>query len=96
VNYLEYLTDRDPVQPGEGWRIDLRRAENAVQILFPRIANRGFEVQWSTNLLTPGAWQPLDVPGNRPIFSPKNHPGVVEDHATNAPLKFYRVRVYEP
>jgi hypothetical protein len=100
-NALEYLTGTDPQRGGDAWRISLRAASGRMQIGFPQIANRGFEVQWTTNLADPGSWQALDLPGNRPFFSAVNREfEVVDPGFTPSPesalQKFYRVRVFEP
>jgi hypothetical protein len=96
VNYLEYLTGTNPLAVGDNWKVSIHRTEAAAQISFPQLANRGFELQFSYDLSPPIAWEPLDVPGNRLFFPTTNLPAVVEDIVTNAPTKFYRVRVFEP
>ena len=95
-NDLEYLTGTNPRLGSEFWGISLRLAGDVAQVRFPRIANRGFEVQWTTNLFDPSSWQSLDVPGNRPIISATTQPTVVEDPMLKAATKYYRVRVFEP
>ena len=94
-NYLEYLVGSDPRVASERWQIGIRSAGNGAQILFRQIANRGFEVQWTTDLFDPNSWRALDVPDNRPFFSATSHEAVVEDPTRDAPTKFYRVRVFE-
>ena len=69
-NYLEYLTGTSPTNGLEAWTIRAERRDTAVQIGLPRLANRGFEVQSSTNLLNTSGWQFLNVPENRPSFPP--------------------------
>ena len=96
INQLEYLTGTNPLLAGDGWGIRLAIAENQAEIQFPRIANRGFEVQWTTNLADPNSWQPLEVPDNEPLFSATNSTVRVQDQLISAPRKFYRVRIREP
>ena len=91
INQLEYLTGTNPMLAGDGWGIRLMLAEAQAEIQFPRIANRGFEVQWTINLADPNSWQPLDVPDNEPLFSATNSTGTVPDQLINVPGKFYRV-----
>jgi mono/diheme cytochrome c family protein len=100
-NYLEYLTGTDPQRGGDAWRISIRKSSEGMQIWFPQTANRGFEVQWTTNLADPSSWQALDVPGNRPFFSGVDREFGVADSGFNplderAPRRFYRGRVFEP
>ena len=96
VNYLEYLTGSNPLAVGDNWKVSIHRTGAAAQISFPQIANRGFELQFSYDLSLPIAWEPLDVPGNHLFFPTTNLTALVEDSVTNAPTKFYRVRVFEP
>ena len=100
-NYLEYLSGTDPWNSGEAWRISTRKVSGGMQISFPQIANRGFELQWTPNLTERDSWRPLDVPGNRPFFSAVDRESVVVDPVFNPPhgspaQRFYRVRVFEP
>lgn len=95
-NYLEYLTGGNPLMPSDTWRITVRRTAEGMEIRFPRAANRGYEVQWSSHLERADSWQPLDVPGNRPFFAASGHEAVVVDPNSDAATKFYRVRIYEP
>ena len=96
VNQLEYLTGSNPLLAGDGWGISIVRGEKQADIHVPRIANRGFQVQWTTNLFGTNVWQPLDIAGNEPIFSATNSNVEMQDMLTNAPNKFYRARILEP
>ena len=96
-NPVFYVTlGSGPLDPGDAWKIDVRQNGNTVEVSFPQIANRGFEVQTTTGLASPISWQTLDVPANRPFFSATNFTALVTDTITNTPFKFYRVRVFEP
>ena len=95
-NLLEWLTGGDPANSADGFRINIRRAGDAVEVAYPRAANRGFEVQWTTNPANPAAWNFLNVPENRPFFSVTPGEATVPDLVTNGPARFYRVRVFEP
>jgi uncharacterized repeat protein (TIGR03806 family) len=94
VNYEEYLLGTNPTNVSDHWSISAANAVGSAQIKFNQIANRGFEVQVTTNLF-PTIWKPLDVPENRPLFSVTNFPASVPDLIEND-SKFYRVRVFEP
>ena len=94
INRLEYQTGTDPVNPQDYWRIDIVRKDDEIEIVYPRLANRGFEVRWSTNVA--GPYQFLNVPENRPFMSATNGLTRIPDAATNDSQRFYRVWVYEP
>jgi mono/diheme cytochrome c family protein len=93
-NYLEYLTHTDAMQATNLWTIGVQLNGNLAEILFPQVANRGFEVQ-STSALFPASWSPLNVPQNAPFFSATNRNWLVPDTVSET-NKFYRVRVFEP
>jgi hypothetical protein len=92
-NFLEYLTGTSPLKATETWGIDIQRTDETVEVKFPRLANVGFMVQWTTNLLQ---WHFLDAVENQPFFSSTNGETQVTDDIAEGPPKFYRVRVYEP
>ena len=94
-NQLEYFSGTDPNVPGDGWGIGVQRAGDGAEIVFPRLANRGLEIQWSSNLISTSFWRFLNIPENRPFFSSSNTATRVPDAISNAPAKFYRARVYE-
>jgi len=95
-NNLEFLTDTDPLADADAWRVGVQQTGDTVDIAFPHIANRGFQVEWAPDLQTPIVWGPLDVPSNRLFFAVSNFTANVIDTITNAPARFYRVRVSEP
>jgi len=95
-NQLEWLTGTSPllvndVSPG----LSVGLAGSSVLFTYPRVANRGFDLQ-STTDFAGNTWQSLDVIENRPFFSASNTVVTVPDLMTNAAVKFYRLRVYEP
>jgi glucose/arabinose dehydrogenase len=95
-NLLEYLTGTDPMLYGDAWKITVRQTGDRVEISYPQIANRGFQVEWAPGLGSTGSWQPLDVPANRPFFAATDFIATIADTITNTPFRFYRVRVFEP
>jgi len=95
-NYLEYLTETNPTNSLDAWRISVELSNNSPQVVFPQIANRAFEVQSTLSLSVTNSWSPLDVPGNQPFFSSSNRTARVSDVLAWETNKFYRVRVYEP
>jgi hypothetical protein len=96
LNTLEYLTGTSPTNALDAWSIGLERSGDRVEVVYSRLANRGFEVRWSTNLFSTSSWQFLNVPENRPFFAASNATARVPDALTNGPPRYYRVRVYEP
>jgi hypothetical protein len=95
-NFQEYLTGTNPTNALDAWGIGIAQTGGMAEIIFPRIANRGFEAQCATILSSNTSWQFLNVPQNRPFFSATNTETRIPDPITNAPAKSYRVRVYEP
>jgi len=97
ANDLEYLTGTDPTNlvTEDAWSFDMAVTSGMPQISFERVANRGFDVQYITNLLD-SAWQSLDVSANAPFFGATDQNVVIDDPATNAAQRYYRVNVYEP
>jgi glucose/arabinose dehydrogenase/mono/diheme cytochrome c family protein len=96
TNYEEFMTGTDPKQGADAWGIGIRRTGSAIETTYPQLINRGIEIQWTTNLFNPAAWQYLNVPENRPFLSATNGTGIVPDVVTNGPPKYYRGRVFEP
>ena len=95
-NLLEYLTLTNPLEAGDGWRIQVERQDDQAVIIYPRVPNRIFEVQWSTAPLGLASWQFLTAPENRPFPSSTNGPTRVMVNIREADARFYRVRVVEP
>ncbi|HXG46606.1 MAG TPA: hypothetical protein VNO52_03205, partial [Methylomirabilota bacterium] len=97
-NGLEYLTGTDPQDAASAWGIGIEVQGESAFISYPRLPNRGFEVQWRANsdFGTTSGWQFLDVPENRPFFSATNGVTRVPVSPREAVSRFYRVRVYEP
>jgi glucose/arabinose dehydrogenase len=95
-NYLEYLTQTNPTNSLNAWRIFVELSNSTPQIAFPQIANRAFEVQTTPDLNATSTWSPLDVSGNQPVFASSNRTARVSDTQSADTNKFYRVRVYEP
>ena len=96
VNQLEYLVGGNPLRGSDAWKISIQPKASSVQILYPRLANRAPEVQWSTNLSDAKSWVLLDLPDNRPFFSSTNGQVMIEDVTTASSARFYRVRIFAP
>jgi hypothetical protein len=95
-NYLEYLTHTVPTNSTDAWQISVALNGALAAINFPQIANRGFEVQATTNLADASSWAPLNVPANAPFYPASNRVGTVAEPAASSAPTFYRVRVFEP
>ncbi len=95
-NQLEYLVGGNPLVRSDAWAISIHSAASGLQVTFPRVANRMFEVQGTTRLNDPQSWSVLDIPANRPFFSATNGNTVIEDLDKSSSVKFYRVRVFAP
>jgi glucose/arabinose dehydrogenase/mono/diheme cytochrome c family protein len=95
-NLLEYLTGTDPEMASDSWAVSARQTGGHVEIVFPQVANRGFQVEWAPSLAPPIPWRPLDIPANRLRFAATNSIATIEDTVNDTPFKFYRVHVLEP
>jgi hypothetical protein len=94
-NQLEFLTGSIPTNNADVWKISIAKSNAVAEVTFLQIANRGFEVQFATNLVSPVSWQVLDVPANAPFFAASTRMNVVPDAVTNS-TKFYRARIFTP
>lgn len=97
ANRLEYLTGTQPTNPASAWGISATAENNgAFSLGYERIANRGFTVQASTDLVS-DAWTTLDLPGNQPFYASSNAwVEFVAPVSTNEDGRYYRIRVEEP
>lgn len=95
-NFAEYLTGTAPDNPASVWRTGIERNGPGVNLVYPRLVNRGIEWQWSTNPAAAGAWQFLNVPANRPFIAATGGVTRMPAAITNAPATYYRARVFEP
>ena len=94
-NLLEYLTGTVPTNGADAWKLSIARSNALAQVKYLQVANRGFEVQYTTNLVAPVSWQVLNVPANAPNFAAISHTNVVPDSITNS-MRYYRARVFAP
>ena len=96
-NQLEWLTGTSPLLTNEVWPgLSAQLSGGSVLVTYPRVANRGFDLQYTANLGNSNTWRSLDMVENRPFFGASNTVVTLSDLITNAPAKFYRIRVYEP
>jgi glucose/arabinose dehydrogenase/mono/diheme cytochrome c family protein len=95
-NYLEYLTSTIPTNAASAWGVSIKLSNGVAQVVIPQPANRGVEVQATTNLLNANSWLPLNQPDNAPFFPASNRTTTVSEPAASATPKYYRVRVFEP
>jgi hypothetical protein len=95
-NYLEYLVGTNPLLATDAWRISYQATNGNFSVRYPAVANRGFEVQFTSRFDGAASWQPLDVPGNQPFISANPYQALVQDGPLANSARFYRVRVFEP
>ena len=96
MNRLEYVTGTNPLLKGDQWEIQVAESGTQIEISFVRVANRGFQVEWTNNLFDAKSWRLLDVPGNEPQFLSTTTVATVRETPGDAQDRFYRVRVFEP
>lgn len=56
VNYLEYLLEKDPLDPESSWSIDIAPNETGLRIAFPGIKNTGTEIRFEKSSNPGGPW----------------------------------------
>jgi len=95
-NYLEYLTATVPTNAAAAWGISIARSDTNAIVLIPQVANRAFEVQATTNLLSSNSWSALNLPANAPFFPSTNQTTTVEEALSPESPRYYRARVFEP
>ena len=93
-NYYEYMTYTSPVVSNAPWRISISQSGTNANVLFPRLANRGFVVETSDRL--PGNWSSWNVPGNVLWFSATSFADTIAGPLNRATNQFFRVKIYEP
>jgi glucose/arabinose dehydrogenase len=93
-NQIEYFTGTDPRNPLESWRFTIVRSDHEVDIMFPRVPNRSFEIRRSNRLT--GLFERLPVAENRPFFSATNGVTRVRDPIVTDNQRFYRMWISSP
>jgi uncharacterized repeat protein (TIGR03806 family) len=97
LNELEFLTGTDPNDTGDSWPTPIIQPHLlGVEISYQAIANRGFEVQSSTNSNAPYVWKALNLPQNSPFFGVSNRTVKMVTPTTNNPVNLYRVKIFRP
>jgi hypothetical protein len=96
TNELEHELGTNPNEAASDWKVSIQMNGANPQIVFPHVANRGFEVLVRTNLAGAEPWTPLNVPDNAPFFPSITFTNVIEDITGSATNKTYRVRVFSP
>lgn len=96
ANYLEYLTGTNPTNSASGWGISMIVSNNTPVVVIPQIANRAFEVQFTTNLFNSNSWSVLNIPENAPSYPISNRTATVPEPLQLGNPRYYRARVFEP
>ncbi len=93
-NYLEYLTQTDPMNPSSVWKLGINAGGGFVNVTYPQVANLGVVIDTGTNF---SSWAPWDVPGNQLSFGASNGTALLQAPltATN-PAQYFRARLIAP
>lgn len=94
--YTEWLTGTDAKVETDVWKVNISQNGDTVNIGFDHPANRGFDVEFKSDLSNGSQWNSLEVPSNAPSFPSATQPAIITDNRTNSPSRYYRVRVFEP
>jgi hypothetical protein len=92
-NYYEFLTQTSPLTNSPLWKVGMSATATTVSVSFLRLANRGFMVETSTNLLD---WSPWDQPGNQVWFGSTTFYDSITGPPPSDATRFFRARIYEP
>lgn len=95
-NYSEYISRTDPLNSNDVWGVSILSTNGQARLEFVQPPNRAVEIQRTTSLTAPTVWQVLDVPENRPTYPAAPTAVTFSEAATNAPQKFYRVKLSAP
>jgi glucose/arabinose dehydrogenase/mono/diheme cytochrome c family protein len=95
-NLAEYIAGTNPLNSNEVWRVSIGSSNGQARINFVQPANRAFEIQWATNLGAPTLWHFDHRPENRPSYPTLPAAISMGEPITNAPFKFYRVKLSQP
>jgi hypothetical protein len=95
-NYLEYLTGTVPTNAASAWGIAITHSNDQVHVVMPQVANRGVELQSTTNLLAPESWTALNSPQNAPQFPASNRVITLSEPVNYPTPTYFRARVFEP
>ncbi len=91
-NRTEFLVGTNPNSASEAWTYFVTTSGGSVTLTFPRVANRRFQVQVSTDLQT---WSLWDVPANAPSYSATSFMDTMMGPAAGAP-QFFRFEIDLP
>ena len=91
-NRTEFLVGTNPNSAAEAWTYFVTTSGGNVTLNFPRVANRRFQVQVSTDLQN---WSLWDVPANAPAYSATSFVDTMTARASGAP-QFFRFEIDSP
>ena len=93
-NYFEYLTQTDPLNPLDVWKLGINVSEGFVNVSYPQVPNLGVVIDASTDLF---GWAPWNIPGNQPIFGSSAGTALLQTPFTpDLPAQYFRARLIEP
>ncbi len=91
-NRTEYLVGTDPNSPLQAWTYSVTLAGGNATLHFPRVANRRFQVEVSSDLQN---WTLWDVPANAPSYSATSLMDTITGPADAEP-QFFRFEIDQP
>jgi len=94
-NYIEYLTQTDPLLATDVWKLTVSAPGNGqVQLAYPRVPNLGAVVDTSFDFTQ---WTPWNVSGNQPFFPAASGTTLLTGvMSTNPPYQYFRARFIQP
>jgi mono/diheme cytochrome c family protein len=93
-NQIEFLTQTDPQEISDVWKLSVSTDNGEVNLSYPRVANLGVVIETSPDLVQWTAWE---ASGNQPFFSAT--PGTTQLNSlmsTNPPHQYFRAKFLAP
>jgi glucose/arabinose dehydrogenase len=92
-NMLEFLTNTDPNQAGDGWEFSFTVSGDNIVLSFDQPANRAVIIESADAI--DGDWQAVDHPDNRALFPVSGDSRAIHDQI-DSEARFYRARIIAP
>ena len=94
-NFLEFLTQTDPTDPDDLYKMEINREGEDIQIRVPTISNKHAEIQWTESPEDNRSWKTLEIPGNARFFPASSKIRTIDVSHINLGSAYFRVHIRE-